>query len=161
VLVIVLVVKQLSTMVVKVIPKLKTCGFAHYNPEVFAMSQWQSKPTSVIYLMYRWLFAVFFVFTLIYSMVSSVTSESFSWWFIYLTNIGLFICTLFSVYAAIFVSLHHFGVTSLEPESFSYKVFWLLSNVSIVLAFLISIVYWATLFDWSKGTYRKKISLLP
>ncbi|KAG5670109.1 hypothetical protein PVAND_000392 [Polypedilum vanderplanki] len=138
-------------MVVKVIPKFKTCGFTHENPEVFVMSQWQNKPKSIIYLMYRWVFAIFFIFVLCYSMISSVEDDSINYWFIYLTNIGLLICTIYSVYAAIFVSIVHFGIISLESNSFSYKVFWFLSNISIVLALLISIVYWATLYDWSKG----------
>lgn len=143
----------------RIIPKINTCGFGHDNPDVFAMSQWQNKPKSIIYLMYRWVFAVFFVCVLVYSMLSSVQDWTIGYWFIYLTNIGLLICSIYSVCAAIFVSVYHFDVIKLEASSFSYKIFWYLSNVTIVLAFLISIVYWATLFDWSTGaiSYVDKI----
>lgn len=138
-------------MVVRYLPKLKHFGFYHENPEVFAMSQWQTSTKSLFYLLYRWIIAIFFVGTLAYSMTDSVAASEMEYWFIYMTNIGLFICMIASIYGAVFVSLYHFSLIHIESSSINYKLYWFLTNVAIVLAFVITIVYWATLFDWSTG----------
>lgn len=122
---------------------------SHKNPEVFCMSQWQRKPKNLIFLIYRILLAALFIGILTYSMTHSVVIESdFDYWFIYLTNNGLLICTITTTFGALLVILYHFDKISLESENMSYKIFWLLSNVAIVIAFVISIVYWALLFEW-------------
>lgn len=144
-------------MVFKSLPKIKSWTLSHKNPEVFCMSQWQSKPRNLMFLIYRILLALLFIGILTYSMTHSVVIDSdFDFWFIYLTNNGLLICTFATTYAALLVTFYHFNWINLETESISYKIFWLLSNVAIVLAFVISIVYWSLLFEWDlyyKGEY--------
>jgi hypothetical protein len=136
------------------VPKFKSIGLHHDNPEVFAMSQWQFQPRSIIYLVYRWIFAILFTLILVYSMTLTAQNGQMVYWAIYLTNQGLFICTVYSIFSAIFVTLYHFKAMNLENSSFWYKIYWILSNVSIVLAFLITIVYWTALYDFNSGSYQ-------
>jgi hypothetical protein len=136
-------------MVFKALPKIKSWHLSHKNPEVFCQSQWQKSIKSLIFLIYRILLALLFIGILTYSMThSAVIDDDLDFWFIYLTNNGLLICTITTTYAALLVTLYHFDKIKLETDSLSYKIFWLLSNVAIVLAFVISIVYWALLFEW-------------
>lgn len=136
-------------MVFKTLPKIKSWQLSHKNPEVFCMSQWQRRTKSWTFLIYRVLMAILFIGILSYSMThAAVIGSDFDYWFIYLTNNGLLICTLATTYAAFLVIFYHFDWINLESESISYKIYWLLSNVAIVLAFVISIVYWALLFEW-------------
>lgn len=136
-------------MVFKKLPKIKSWQLSHKNPEIFFMSQWQHKPKSLIFVVYRVLLAIIFASILTYSITHSVVVDSdFDYWFIYLTNNGLLICTIFTSYAALLVILYHFDWIKLESKSITYKIFWLLSNVAIVLAFVISLVYWVLLFEW-------------
>jgi hypothetical protein len=129
----------------KIIPSVRKFTFHHENPEVFVMSQWQARPKSILFLIYRWLFAFLFIGILIYSLLSST---SLIHWPIYLTNIGLVVCAIFSIYAAIFITFYHFNWIELDAsQSKSYKIFWLLSNIATILAFMITIVYWVALFD--------------
>lgn len=80
---------------------------------------------------------------------SAVVKNDFDYWFIYLTNNGLLICTIASIYSTLLLISYHFNWITLEEDSIIYKIYWLLSNIAIVLAFLISLVYWTLLFEWN------------
>ena len=135
-------------MFLSYIKNLKPWHLSHKNPEVFVISQW-CKPKSIFFLLYRYLLAITFIGILTYSITNSIiVNHDFGFWFIYLTNNGLLICTLTTTYAATLTTFYQFDWIRLETESKSYKIYWLLSNVSIVLAFVISIVYWSVLFKW-------------
>lgn len=114
------------------------------------MSQWQKKNKSVFFLVYRLLMAILFIGILTYSITySAVVKNDFDYWFIYLTNNGLLICTITSIYSTLLLISYHFNWITLEEDSIIYKIYWLLSNIAIVLAFLISLVYWTLLFEWN------------
>lgn len=133
----------------KKLPKFKSLKLSHSSPEVFVLSQWM-KAKSFYFLVYRFVFTISFISILTYSITNSVViNKDFGYWFIYLTNNGLFICTVYSFYAAILVTLYTFDCIRFENEgAIAYKLFWLLSNISKNLAFVISIVYWSLLFEW-------------
>jgi hypothetical protein len=134
-------------MVVQVPKNFVRIDFNHKNPESFVRSQWQSGNKSVGFLIFRWFLALFFIGGLSYAWVDNIQKGEFGFWFIYMTNWGLTICTLTTIYAAILTTLHHFQKLNLTNESLSYKILWWLSNVSTVLAFMITIIYWAVLFN--------------
>lgn len=135
-------------MVVKVgLPKVTQCGFHHDEPELFVKSQWQRGEKSFLFLLFRWALAAFFIGTLAYSWTNVIRNEAFKFWFIYMTNWGLFLCTISTSLAAFLTTFYHFGWKKFESQSISYKVFWFLSSVSTVLAFVITIVYWSILFN--------------
>ena len=130
-------------------PSIRSIKLHHENPEVFLKSQWQKSAKSWIFLTYRWTICAFFIFVLAYSLLQDPTTITY--FFIYLTNIGILLVTLFTLYAAIFSTLYHFDIVQIETASLSYKFFWVLSSMSIILAFMITIVYWSALYDWQSG----------
>ena len=130
-------------------PSIRSIKLHHENPEVFSKSQWQKSAKSWLFLTYRWCMSAFFIFVLTYSLMKDPTTIVY--FFIYLTNIGILLVTLFTLYAAIFVTLYHFDMVKVDSDALSYKFFWILSSMSIILAFMITIVYWSALYDWQSG----------
>lgn len=137
-------------MVVKVkVPVIASLGFHHETPKLFVTSQWTREANKTWhFLIFRWLLAGFYIGALSWSWTNSITSKyGFEFWFIYMTNWGIFLCTFSTTYSAVLTSLFHFNAITMKSESASYRVYWLLSNVSAVFAFVITIVYWAVLFN--------------
>jgi len=134
-------------MVVQVSKNFIRIDFNHKKPESFVRSQWQSGNKSVLFLIFRWFLAAYFFGCVSYAWTNNIIDGTFGYWFIYMTNWGISICTISTIYAAILTTLHHFQKIDLTTESRSYKILWWLSNVSTVLAFKITIVYWALLFN--------------
>lgn len=119
----------------------------HDDPEVFFKSQWQTERKSLIFLIYRWNLAAFFIGIVSYSWSSNIIKGTFNYWFIYMTSWGILLCAITTTVAAVLTTFYHFGRIEINSKSTSYKVYWFLSYVSTVLAFLITIVYWSVLFD--------------
>lgn len=127
--------------------KTANLWFHSENPKVFVKSQWQSEDKSLIFVIYRWILAAFYISVVGYSWTNAIMYHSFTLWFIYMTSWGIFLGMITTTFAAILTTLHHVNAITLNPKSASYKVYWFLSNVSTVLAFLITIIYWSVLFD--------------
>lgn len=140
-------------MVVKVkIPKLQRIGFHHDEPELFVTTQWtRNVEKSLLFLLYRWVLAAFFIGIVAYSWTKSISGGYFRFWFIYLTNWGILICVTSTTFAAVFTTCYHFNWIKLHSQSASYKLCWFLSNVSTVLAFMITVVYWSILFNGKRN----------
>lgn len=135
-------------MVVKVkFNKISNLRLHSEDPTVFVKSQWQKSEKSVIFLIYRWIIAVYFIGIVSYSWSRSIYFGTFKFWFIYMTSWGIFLCMLTTIYAAVLTTLYHIDFIKLEAKSVTYKVYWFLSNVSTVFAFVITVVYWSLLFD--------------
>lgn len=132
---------------VKVSSKFINLSFKHEKPESFLRSQCQTNQRSALFLTFRWLIAAFFIGGIAYSWTDSIQNGTFGFWFIYLTNWGLFICTVSTIYAAVLTTFYHVKRLDLSVESRSYKILWWLSNVSTVMAFIITLVYWIVLFE--------------
>lgn len=127
---------------------LRVFSFWHDDPEHFVTTQWtKDMRKSFLFLLYRWMLAGFFIGVVAYSWTSSISRGFFSFWFIYMTNLGLLICTFTTTFAAALVTLYHFDAIAINPQSSSYKLYWLLSNISTVFAFIITVVYWSILFN--------------
>lgn len=129
-------------------PKISAVGFNHDEPEVFVTIQWTRSPQkSLLFLLFRWILAAFYIGVVAYSWSENITNGTFKFWFIYMTSLGIFICMISTVYAAFLTTFYHFDVINLDSQSSSYKLYWLLSNISTVLAFMITVVYWSVLFN--------------
>lgn len=128
------------------LPHFSQIGFHHDNPKVFAQSQWQSGEKSVKFLIFRWLLAAFYIGITAYSKTDMALDGTFRYWFIYMTHWGIFISTIATTFGAILTTLYHFDKIVIESHSLSFKIYWLLSNISTVFAFLITLVYWVVLF---------------
>lgn len=72
--------------------------------------QWQSRTKSIVYLIYRWLIALFFTAVVIDSMLEKEEGSSTNFWlyFIYLTNWGVMLCMFTNLLGAILVTTWHF-----------------------------------------------------
>lgn len=136
-------------MVVK--PKLSALNvkFHHEEPELFVTSQWaRSAKKTTHFLVFRLLLGALYIGIISWSWSNSIRSpSSFGYWWIYMTSWGIFVCTISTVYSAVLTALYHFGLIKLTLHSVSYKVYWLLSSTSTVLAFMITVVYWSILFN--------------
>lgn len=144
-------------MVAKIkFPKISGAGFHHDEPEVFVTTQWTRQPVkSLLFLLFRWLLAGFYIGIVAYSWSSNINNGTFNFWFIYMTSCGIFICMISTVFAAFLTTFYHFDVITLDSQSSSYKVYWFLSNISTVLAFMITVVYWSILFN---GECKNRLS---
>jgi hypothetical protein len=121
------------------------------NPDTFFKSQWQTKQRSVFFLIYRWVLAAFFIGIVSFSWTRNIRNSTLHYWFIYMTSWGILLCAITTATAAVLTTLFHFKRLTISSKSMSYKVYWFLSYVSTVLAFLITIIYWSLLFD---GTFH-------
>lgn len=128
---------------------LSSLGFHHDEPELFVTSQWTALPKKTAhFLIFRWVLAGFYVGILSWSWTSTISRDSgLDYWFIYLTNWGLMLCVLSTVYSVTITTLFYCDLITLKPQSALYKVYWLLSNISVVAALLITTVYWSILFN--------------
>lgn len=134
------------------LPLISRIGFHHEEPELFVTTQWRRNvEKSNLFLIFRWILALFFIGIVAYSWTNSISSGFFSFWFIYMTNWGILLCMISTTFAAVLTTCYHFDVIDLDSHSRSYKVYWLLSNISTVLAFMITIVYWTILFEGNCG----------
>jgi hypothetical protein len=132
---------------VKVTTNFVTLHFNHRKPESFVKSQCQSQQKSALFLTFRWLLALFFIGGIAYVWTDNIIAGRFGFWFIYMTNWGLCLCTISTVYAAVLTTHYHVKRYELTTESLSYKILWWLSNVSTVMAFMITLIYWIILFE--------------
>nr|CAD7573751.1 unnamed protein product [Timema californicum] len=147
----------------------------HERPEDFLKCQvinashpvkWQKQPgVSIAFLVYRWALALFFMSALICSVVDAgrnITSKDsqavrYLKWLIYLTNWGYTICTVQAFLAACLLTRRlvqeRTAVASSDAApssttmSRSYKIYWALHTIAIIVAFGVSIIYWAAVYN--------------
>lgn len=90
--------------------RLSNCGFNHNHVDSFVRSQWQSKATNTYYLIYRWIFAIFVIVTLIYSFYTHFSHNyPIGIFFIYLTHWGIIMNMIVGIYGAVLVTIWHFN----------------------------------------------------
>ncbi|XP_017154088.1 protein rolling stone [Drosophila miranda] len=127
-------------------------GFAYKRVHLFYRSQWQKDDTNSLYLLYRWIWALFFLGVYIMCIIVQFCDGKF---FIYMTNWGYGLCTITMLIAAVQVTCWHYDLRntrSLVQESGNktettrgLKIYWWLYNMTISLALIISTVYWVFL----------------
>lgn len=88
--------------------KLNNCGFDHDPADSMVRSQWQSRSKNNLYLLYRWLVAIFVVFVVAYAIYDHVQHFHIGYFFIYLTHWGVMINMIVGVMGAILVTIWHF-----------------------------------------------------
>lgn len=136
-------------------PKISSVGFHHDEPEVFVTTQWtRDTEKNLLFLLFRWVLAGFYIGVVAYSWTSNINSGIFRFWFIYMTSLGIFICMISTTFAAVLATLYQFDAITINSQSSSYKLYWFLSNISTVLAFMITIIYWSVLFNGKCDIYE-------
>lgn len=103
------------------------------------------------YLIYRWIIAAFFVFSLAVSIDFNISQGYFRVFFIYMTHLNLCGTVVTSILIAVLVTFHHFNMLEIGPRMTKpLKVYWLLWNQSIVFAFLVDAAFWILLYKGEK-----------
>ncbi|XP_023162551.1 protein rolling stone [Drosophila hydei] len=124
-------------------------GFEYSHVHLFYKSLWQKNEVSTVYLLYRWLLALIFLGVYITCIILQYCDGKF---FIYMTNWGFGLITITMIVAAVNVTRWHYdlqNVRSLVQEAgqkarttCGLKMYWWLYNISLLLALIISTVYW-------------------
>lgn len=125
----------------------------HTQPETFVQSQWQSDKKSVKFLIFRWILALYFIATSAFSV--KMHDRGFLHSFVYMTHWGIFLCAITTTYGAVLTTLYFRDAIKMNVSSKLYQIYWLLSNVSTSLAFLITIYYYGMLYDFNSGKQLK------
>lgn len=129
--------------------------------------QWQQKTHNIWFLVYRWALAIFFTGSLMFALINHTmkfSTEKFWYFFIYLTNWGLVLCTVCTLYGAILTTIWHFNkklraqlettADIIMPRSF--RIYWALHNMSLILSILITAMYWLIIYDSEKHAIDAK-----
>lgn len=99
--------------------KLDNCGFNHDPVDSLVRSQWQSTSKCTLYLIYRWLVAVFVVTVVIIALSAHLKKYTIGTFFIYLTRWGITMNMIVGVYGAVLVTVWHFH-TQYQGKFFFY-----------------------------------------
>lgn len=122
-------------------------SFDHSAPVDFLQSQWQSRDKSPAYLIYRWTIALFYIFSVVYSLVTSIQRKELQFYYIYLTHWNLIFNMGSMVLSAILMTLYHLNrLKSPDRMTRELKTYWFLSTTSNMYAFLVSLIYWTVLY---------------
>lgn len=109
--------------------------------------QWQRGEKCLTFLIYRWVLAAFFTYSVGFSIATNVNRGVFSTYFIYLTHLNLCATMITTILGAALVTLHHLDKIDADKElSWSLKSYWALWNLSIVISFIVSAFYWMLLY---------------
>lgn len=122
-------------------------SFEHESPKDFLQSQWQSSEKSFPYVVWRWILACFYIFSVTVSLIKSALGQHLHVYFIYLTHWNLCFSMISMVLGALLVTLHHMDRLKVDKGmTKSLKVFWFLSTSSNMYAFVVTIIYWTCLY---------------
>ncbi|XP_075151373.1 protein rolling stone-like [Haematobia irritans] len=132
--------------------KWKNFGFSHNNLDEFYRSQWQHKETSSWYLLYRWLWAIVFLSIFLCSLVQQFAHGKF---FIFYTNWGLMLCLASQLLGSLLVTRWHFDLGAVRSTIYEVSqmrktprlltLYWLLYELAIPGALVVTTIYWAFL----------------
>jgi len=122
----------------------------NYNGS-FALCRWQSsRRISGWFITYRLLLALLFICILL----SSILTEDWILWYIYLTNIGYIGLTLHFIISAAVVIQHllndSYGIRNDERSlTLLTKISWVFYNLANPIAIAITATFWGALYDYS------------
>lgn len=110
--------------------------------------QWQRGDKSSVFVLYRWIIALFFTFSFVNSVVFSINRDEFQVMFIYMSRWNLFFTMIYTVLGAILVTQYNLAKKRISeyPNNGFLKFYWMLWNHSICFAIVISVIYWTLLF---------------
>ncbi|KAG5677933.1 hypothetical protein PVAND_007647 [Polypedilum vanderplanki] len=122
--------------------------FDHDAPLKFSSSQWQRSNKCLTYVIYRWLVAIFFIFSFVNSIIFSIQRNQLIVSAIYLTRWNLLFTAITSTMGAYFATLSYNGkFTNQNQMTYGMKIYWALHNNIILFAIIISAIYWMLIFD--------------
>lgn len=120
----------------------------HDIPEDFVVSQWQSKHKNVYYVIYRWIIAIFYIFSISMSALEDFNRGTFSTHFIYFTNINLNLSMIMTVWSALLATRYYSGKLKFNGKmTKTLKCFWMLSSTTVASSCLASFTYWSKIHN--------------
>ncbi|KZS09735.1 putative Rolling stone [Daphnia magna] len=128
-------------------------NFQHDKPHDFAIYAWQAdrEKISGFFVFYRFLAAAFFLSVLV---ANGSISETPTYFFIYLTNLGFIIQTLHLVLSAVVpieILLQKSNDEDNVKWTFLGRFSWFLYNVTNLISLVISVIYWIALYTPGTG----------
>jgi hypothetical protein len=111
------------------------------NLEVFVKARWQKSQKSLIFVIYRWLFAAFFVWSIALYMLDFHSRGHLKHWILFETNWSLCISAAATLFAAFLATFHYFDVKS---EARSFRILWFLYTTAVPISFQVSLTYWTS-----------------
>jgi hypothetical protein len=121
--------------------------YEHPKPKDFLQSQWQSGDKSFFYLIYRWFVACFFIVCVVNSVVTFMLRGDLHVYWIYISYWNLVFTMVSMIWSAVLVTLYHLDLMDVGDKMTRHlKTSWFLSTSSNMYAFLVSIIYWTTLY---------------
>ncbi|CAG9805098.1 unnamed protein product [Chironomus riparius] len=124
----------------------------HSDPKLFLTCQWQrdKKIPSRNYLIYRWIFAIYFNFVVILSLITAEKDKNLILYPIFLTNWNVILNGVSSLLLAIVATQYFFKVIKFDNDlnymTTTLKAAWLLSTLSTVIAVSLSLIYWPLIY---------------
>ncbi|XP_054745127.1 protein rolling stone-like isoform X2 [Anastrepha obliqua] len=118
---------------------------SHEPSDVFCKSQWQSQSKSLLWLIYRWIFAALFSAGVLSNVIQTFRNGI---WFIYLTDWGFILCMYTSIFGAVLVTIYYCrsGKNEVAVSLWALKLYWASYWTTLVLATVITTVYWIFIF---------------
>lgn len=115
----------------------------------FTLSCWQRNRQALPLLLWRGFIFLSSLTIALASMITFMISSIFGYWFIYLTHWGVLFIVLMSGFATgISVRCYLRGpIDAGLGLPWYIKTYWVLYNIAVPLALLITIFYWALLYD--------------
>jgi hypothetical protein len=130
-----------------------TFSFSCTSPKDFVVSQWQTSEKSTIYMTYRWLIAIFYTFSFLFSFTTSIVRNEFKFHFVYLTNWNMFATMIMTVLSAILVTSYNNDRLKLSKKiTLPIKIYWCLSISCTMYSVLVSSIYWGVLYKKDNNT---------
>ncbi|XP_047526190.1 protein rolling stone-like [Pieris napi] len=130
--------------------QLHMVGLEYQKPSHFFLSAWQNTRSPVPLLIWRVLLFLTSIGIVLTSFITYVLSPIYiGFWFIYLTHWGLVMMVLATGFGVgISARCYFYGPIGTQFSLPWYvKTYWVLYNVSIPLAFLITVFYWTLLYE--------------
>lgn len=126
-------------------------SFEHESPEDFVVSQWQNNKKCLLWVIYRWIIASFFVFSVATSITYAILRNQVLVYFIYLTNWNLNFTMVMTCMSAWNSTMFYKDRLDLKQSmTKKLKIFWFLSTTTTMYAIIISVVYWTILYKQEK-----------
>ncbi|XP_017471502.1 PREDICTED: protein rolling stone-like [Rhagoletis zephyria] len=118
-------------------------SLVHEPSDDFFKSQWQYQSKSLLWLMYRWLFALSFGVGVIGSLIESFCEGK---WLIYLTDWGFLLCLYTGNFGAVLATMHYCSQDKLAVHPLALKIYWASYWTTLVMATAITFIYWIFIF---------------
>ncbi|XP_060805443.1 protein rolling stone-like isoform X1 [Amyelois transitella] len=127
----------------------------HASPSDFYISRWQSNRSALPLLSIRTIVFMYSTGVLVASLAVTPRTLSIGYWFLYYAHWNFLLIVLTSFFSSIVSAYVYFKrpIDATFGLPWYVKTYWLLYNVTIPVAFLISTFYWGLLKSSGKMSY--------